>query len=100
MKISEGGRTPHESIQAEARPGREGGDPPHIELITVASKLLGVRFLLGRADQRGHRDLVAAREMADHVEGADLPSPLGWVRHPVTEKENIHAWMNGAPSVP
>ena len=66
----------------------------------LLAELLGIGPLLGRARQRGHRHLVRAREVANHVERTDLPSALRRIGHPVTEEENLHVWLNGAPRVP
>src|SRR5213596_175766 len=100
IEITEGGRPTRKSEEPEPRPRAESGQAADMELVAVAPELLTVGLLLCRPRQRGHGDLVTPREMANHVERTDLPSALGRIGHPVTEEENLHVWLNGAPRVP
>ena len=97
VEVAEGGRPSREPEETEARPAAEPRHAPDVQVGAVAAELLGIGPLLGRARQRGHRHLVRAREVADHVERTDLPSALGRVRHPVTEEEDLHGEAKGAP---
>src|SRR5262249_22696390 len=100
LEIAKGRGPAREPVQDEASPGGYRREPTHVELVAVASQLLGVRLFLGGTHEGRHGDLVALREVTDDVERTNFPPALGRVGHPVAEKEDLHASRKGAPSVP
>src|SRR5262245_54628903 len=100
MEVAKGARSTGESIETEACPGAEWGDPTYVELIAKAPELLGVRLFLGRTDEGGDRHLVTPGKMTDHVERTDLPPARRRVGHSVAKEEDLHTRWNGAPRVP
>jgi len=98
VEVAEGCRSRAHPVQGKAGPAGGLGNPAHVQVMAVAVELLAGGQLVSAPRQGGHGDLVADRQTADHVERADLASPLGRIGKPVAKEEDFHAEANGAPS--
>ena len=72
------------ALLQQAQTLREGG--PMVESAEAAL----LRLRLGTGQGTDCNLVPVAAEVANHVEGTDLPAPLGWIRKTVTNVKDVH----------